>query len=449
MWLGKARFVNRLRILILLCSLLATSAGALAQQPNPTGPMPPGHPPVGGAPQGPGSGEGAGFPDATMMAGDLAPGTIEARIVDQNEQPLSGTEVRLGILRQTVAEGEERTHRTATTSADGIVRFERLETGSDHTYRVTVQRDPPVGDSSASPAQYASEPFSLTREAGQRVLLHVYPATSDVNQTVIGFSGVVVVEPRDDVFQFQVMFRVFNMGRVTWVPNDVTLDLPKGFKAFTPQESATDARFVIGDGRVKLLGTFSPGEQDVSFTFQVPNDHDENVEFRLSMPPHVADMRVIAEAARGMGLEVAGFEPAQMTPSPGGQRVLRTGRRLKPGDEPLQTLTIRLTGVPSPGPGRYIAALLAAVAALIGLGAAVARPEHDRRALARDTEQARRLLLDELIALEKAKRADLVGPRTYESTRRTLLDALARLEADHPTKKPRRKSTGLATTALR
>jgi hypothetical protein len=425
--------VIRLRTLSLILSLLAISWFAQAQQPNPTGPMPPGHPPIGATPDGmqAAPGEGGQIPDSVMMAGDLPPGTIEARIVDESDRPLAGVEARLGILRQTVAEGEERTHRTAITGADGIVRFERLETGSDHTYRVTVRREP---------AEYASAPFNLTRETGARALLHVYPATSDISQAVVGFSGVVVVEPRDDVFQFQVMFRVFNMGRVTWVPNEVTLAMPAGFKAFTPQESMTDARFVADDGRVKLLGTFSPGEQDVSFTFQVPNDHDENVEFRLGMPPHVAEIRVVAEAAR---------DPAQMTPSPGGQRVLRAGRRIRAGEPPLQQLTLRLTGVPTPGPGRYIAALLAAAAALIGLASAVARPEHDRRALERDTEQARRLLLDELVALEKAKRADQVGPRTYDATRRTLLDALARLEADRPAKKTRAKSTALAAAAPR
>jgi hypothetical protein len=428
---------------LLVCALVAVSSLAAAQQPGPTGPMPPGHPPVGpsmGPPGVAGEGEGAGFPDATMPAGDLAAGTIEARIVDEREQPLAGVEVRLGILRQTVAEGEERTHRTATTSADGVVRFERLETGSDHTYRVTVRREP---------AEYASEPFSLTRETGQRVLLHVYPATSDISQATVGIRGIVVVEPRDDVFQFQVMFRFFNMGRITWVPNEVTIALPKGWKAFTPQESMTDARFVAEDDRLKLLGTFSPGEQDVSFTFQVPNDHDEDVEFRLGMPPHVAELRVIAEAARGMGLEVAGFDPAQTSPSPGGQRVLVTARRLRAGEPPLRELALRLTGVPSPGPGRYIAAALAALAALIGLAAAVGRPEHDRRALERDTEQARSLLLSELVALEKAHRAGEVGPRTYESTRQTLLDALARLEAQLPAKKTRRKSTALATATSR
>src|SRR5262245_22411977 len=123
--------MRRLRVLIASIALALPAAA----QPAPSD-LPPGHPPVGpsegAAPPAGEQSEDAVIPDSVMAAKDLPAGTIEAQLVDQREQPLAGVEVRLGILRQTVAEGEERTHRSAKSDKDGIVRFARLETGSDH-----------------------------------------------------------------------------------------------------------------------------------------------------------------------------------------------------------------------------------------------------------------------------------------------------------------------------
>lgn len=422
--------------LALLGVLLALPAAA----PPSDSELPAGHPPVGAARAAPAPHAAADphaaapTPDSTLPAKDLPRGTVEARIVDAQDRPLPGTEVRLGILRQSVAEGEERSHLTATSGPDGTVRFSGLQTGSEHSYRITVVKPP---------AEYASDPFTLG-DSGQRVLLHVYPVTADVNTTLVGMRGFVVVEPRDDVFQFQVMFRVFNMGRVTWVPQDVTLGLPPGWKAFNAQESMTDARVVSAGDRVKLVGTYSPGEHEVSFSFQVPNEHDESAEFQLDLPPHVAELRVIAEASRGMQLDVEGFDRAEPSTAQGGQRVLVAGRRLRAGEPELRDLTLRLSGIPTPGPGRWIAALIAALAVAAGLATALSRDGSAKRTPAeRDRAQARDLLLSELVALEKAHAAGDVGPRTYESTRRLLLDAVARLEAQRPPRPAKRKSTAL------
>ena len=120
--------------LAVLVVVSALARGALAQDGN----LPPGHPPVGPSqPSAPSAGdqaEEAVIPNSVMAAKDLPAGTIEAKIVDQREQPLAGVDVRLGILRQTVAEGEERTHRSVKSDKDGIVRFAGLETGTDHSY---------------------------------------------------------------------------------------------------------------------------------------------------------------------------------------------------------------------------------------------------------------------------------------------------------------------------
>lgn len=117
--------------------------------------------------------------------------------------------VRLGILRQSVAEGDSSEFKNAVTNADGKVRFDRLELGSRFSYRITVKQEP---------AEYASASINLREDSGQSVVLHVYPVTSDIRRTMVGMRGFVMVEPRDDVFQFEVLLRVFNVGRQPGCP---------------------------------------------------------------------------------------------------------------------------------------------------------------------------------------------------------------------------------------
>jgi len=372
---------------------------------------PPGHPPMDGSPQG----------DVSEPSPGLEPGTISATIVDPRGFPLAGQRVRLGVLFQKIAEGESRSEKFAQADATGTVQFSGLTAGSDHAYRVTVQ---------LGAASYQTSPFNLKREMGQRVVLHVFPATSDIEQAQVGMRGYLYIETRDDVFQFETLFRVFNVGQLTWVPTDVVVQLPKGFKAFKAQEGMTDVHFEVVDGvGARLKGTFPPGQSEASFRFQMPKSGDETASFHLTVPPHVAEMRVIAEASATMNLEVDGFQPPVATANQNGQRVLVSVKQLISRDERLNDFTATLTGIPTPGPGRWFALMLAGCFAIGGVFAA--RGAFDDASLGKDVaadkKRARELLLGELVALEAARREGRIGPRSYEQSRVALIDAIARL----------------------
>ena len=83
----------------------------------------------------------------------------------------------------------------------------------------------------------------------------------------------------------------------------------------------------------------------------------------------------------------------------------------------------------SPMQVRYVA--LAVLLAAFGLSRMLRRGEKTgARGLPREeSREAEDLVLDELVALEKLRLRDRIGPRTYEEARVALLDALARLEA--------------------
>jgi len=385
--------------------------------------------------------------DQNSPAADLKPGTIEATIVDAQGKPLGGIDVRLGIVVQSVAQGESRSQRTARADDQGRVRFEGLSFGSGNAYRVTVN---------AQGASYASSPFNLKDDAGQRVLLHVYPSTHDIGQTMLGMRGFVYIEPRDDVFQFEVLFRVFNMGDVTWLPQNVTMRLPRNFKAFTATESMNDTRFEAVEGKgARLTGTFTPGQHDCQFRFQVPKGSSDTASFDIGLPPRVAEIRVITEANTSMGLEIDGFEPVQADVSPKGERVLVTRKVLEQPEQQLGTFSIVLTGLPTPGIGRWIAVLVALAVASAGAFAAAGFLDKDvpeRKETLEEKRKARELILGELVALERVRIAGEIGPRAYSQHRDRLLDAIARLgvpsdERRRKAKRQRDKGAPEASTA--
>ena len=359
--------------------------------------------------------------DVSEASADLAPGTISATIVNDQGMPLAGQQVRLGIMFQKISEGESRSEKFAQADAQGTVQFSGLTRGSDHAYRVTVQ----VGS-----ANYQTSPFNLKQDMGQRVVLHVFPSTTDSERAAFGMRGYLYVETRDDVFQCEALFRVFNVGQITWVPKDVVIQLPKGFKAFKAQEGMTDVRFEQVEGiGAQLKGTFSPGQSEASFRFQLPKANEDTLIFRMSVPPHVAEMRVIAEASSTMNLSVDGFQPPVATANQNGQRVLVSVKQLRERNEELKDFTATLSGIPTPGPGRWFALAVAGFLAIGGVFAA--RGAFDDamggKDVTADKKRARELLLGELEALEVARREERIGPRSYQQSRVALIDAIARL----------------------
>jgi hypothetical protein len=375
-------------------------------------------------------------PNQEEPSPELPAGSVEVILVDGDERPLPNTDVRLGILFQKISEGESRSSRPGRTDAEGRARFDKLETGSNYAYRVTAKQ---------GPAEYSSQPFSL-RDVGVRVLLHVFPVTSNPSEAVIGARGYFYVETRDDVFQIEVLFRVFNLSKVAWVPNDVSMLLPAGFKAFNAGDPMTDARFEMIEGKgAKLLGTYPPGQHDVSFRFQVPKEASPVASFDVKPPPRTAEMRVIAVTNKSMGLEVEGFEQPREDRGPRGDRVLVTRKVVARGEPEIGAFRVVLTGLPVPDEGRWVAVMIAlGFMSLGGLAAAGKLKLVSSERLEGDQARARDLLFEELVTLDKARKAGEIGPNAHERAHRLLVDALARIGLPRERKKKKRPRTAEA-----
>jgi len=110
----------------------------------------------------------------------------------------------------------------------------------------------------------------------------------------------------------------------------------------------------------------------------------------------------------------------------------------------LKAFTAQLSGIPTPGNGRWIAVLVAL--GLAALGAGVLRGVFGEDAQVdlqdRDAERAHRVLLDELVDLTRARKNQVIGPSTYESARRVLVEALSRIVSTNPGLGKRGKKRG-------
>jgi hypothetical protein len=360
-------------------------------------------------------------PDTADDDPSLPPGTIVVTVKDGQNKPIARAPLDLGVLRNTVARGEAPPeHVTRTTDDEGTVRFDGQPIGAGASFRVSTER---------SSATYEAPPFALGDKAGKRVTLHAYEVTSNIDKAMVGVQGVVYVQLHEDSISVQQYLGVVNVGGVAWAPDDVVIALPEGFRAFNQQDSMDDGRVdEVPKKGVALRGTFGPGQHDLEFHYTVPLDGTERQTLHFALPPHLAQMHVMVEASKKMGLEVPGFPAARRQTGRDGKKLLITERQASRAEGGLASVDVTLTGLPTQGPGRWISVALGL--ALVGAGVAYAARrrggavDDDAR---RDLREAQTALLDEIVALERAHASGEVGPKTYGRVRAALLDSLARI----------------------
>lgn len=359
----------------------------------------------------------------------LPAGTIAVHIADADGRPMGHTEVTLGILHNSVAKGESRKRIVAVTDGTGRAVFDKQETGSGVAYRAMVLRDG---------ATFSAPPFVLNAKIGSRAVLHVYPVETDIEKTLVVMQAITYTEVKDDRVQVQQAYKIYNFGKNAWLPPpDLVVPLPPKFTAFTAQQGMTDVGVDAVPGKgLKIRGTFAPGQHVLEFRWQLPYGGESDVRFDVGMPPHMAAARIMSPASKNMTLEVPGFPSPQPTNDGQGQRVLITEMQLKREDKAMKTVSVAIGGLPTTGPGRWIASLLAFSGLAYGVVLGSQKPKKG------DRQKERERLLADLEALERAHASGDVGPKTYERARRELVDEIARTLEDvtvSPKPKPAKK----------
>ena len=439
---------SKVKRFALICGVAVWSTAAVAQEPAPP-PAPAGQEPGAGAPPGAGAGAAARNramrPKPTMPtansphgarrpgpritpAADLPGGQIEVRLNSKDLKNIEGQEVTLLVSKQSIERGNTDSKLTARTDERGVARFDGQPTETDHIYDVQVA----VGT-----ARYSSGQFQFkAADTGLRVLVPIYESQSALDNMLLLTRTLIAVVPQDNMFVIDVLFRVENYGELSWLPENVVIKLPDGFKALVVREPNADGHFeAAGDEGVKLVGTLAPGQHDLMFRFHLPTEGRSDVTFKYPTNLNTGMVRVILESSPTMRLSMPGFPEPEETRSQEGQRRLIVGRdflteKVRAPDE----IEVKISGIPTPPAGRSVAVGLAAAIALAGIAQSVGR----RRATTamrsdlskEDRQRASELLLEELISLEQAFQQGSIGRKTHEQAKRQLLEAFARLRSD-------------------
>lgn len=362
------------------------------------------------------------FPESRVEANASVPeGTIAILVTDGNEQPLPKHRVVLKGIKKSIEEGDDPFTAQTITDERGLCAFRNQPSDSTHVYEVIVEQDG---------ATYTSGSFSFEHGKGAIVTLPVFVVTPDIRQTFVFTRALYAIEPRHDVFQVQALFRFHNGSGSAWRATEFPIELPQGAAAYQPG-NVSDLKVRQDGQRVLISGTFPPGKKELSFGFQLPNTGAEAAELPMPLPPHMVDAKIVVETSKQMGLSSPGFNPSEPTASPDGQRALIVDQDflVRNGHSPRQVRAL-VTGLPPKSRGPLLASGLALAIALAGLAFAFSRERRNQPALtAGDRKHAIKLILDELVALQAALDRGDIGPKTFERSRRTLLDSIARLES--------------------
>jgi hypothetical protein len=218
------------------------------------------------------------------------------------------------------------------------------------------------------------------------------------------------------------------------------VSLPDGFTGFQSQSVMTDQKLTPEDEGFRIEGSIPPGRVRLTWAFDMPIEGEE---VRIPMDVLWRTMRysVVSEAKEGMTLSVSGFPEAQSAER-GALRVLLTRLQRRPGDEPFESLEIRVGGIPQPSSFRWFAVgigLLFILAALRWMRPGAGSPAEVDPA-ERDAMRARRdELLEEVALLDRERESGDIGPQYHEQKRSDLLTEIAVVLRDLATEEPKPK----------
>lgn len=342
----------------------------------------------------------------------IAAGTVRTTVVDEQDQPVEGASVRIGIMEQ----GGKRSQEVCSTDGRGICAVDSLPTGSIHSYRVSV---------SYEGAKYGSTPFRLDGSQGYAVRIRRLPTTTD-SQRLLQILGRTMLEFKDDRMRVSQESRLTNLGDAAYVfpPEGLLVQLPKGFLVFDSRAVMTDQRIVADDEGFRIFGSLPPGRVALTWGYELPLT-GSTFEFVHTVPFRTIEYDVLTDYVEGISLSVEGFAPPVLHEHRG--RPIYWAKLVRrPSDPPLNELRLQLTGIPSGTVLPLVAAVLAVL--LIFVGVALTVTATDQTAfLERARAHRRNRLLEEAAQLEKDLRSGEVGPKFHERRRHEIVDELAAL----------------------
>jgi hypothetical protein len=400
--------------------MLLSSQGEGEQATAPTNPHADGHG-HGGSPAEASVGALAG----EVAAKDaLAAGTLELRLVDSDGAPIAGQEVRLG---HSAGRPEAMAFEAGNCDKDGVVRFQKLETGDPHRYMAEVDRDG---------LRLHSAIFGLSADHGAAGKLRVPGRTSDSSVVQISSSSKLLIDLREDALAIMENLvlentsdRIFRAGQ-----EGLAIPLPAG---------ANNAEAIEGGARLEQVQAStmlvreavppseSPGiPVQARFGFFVPTAGETSITIRQPMPLGIENPVVMVPENAHLKLAAPGLQTMAPQTDDRGARVQTFQLASVPRNG---VLTITVSGLPARGSlGRTIATALVTaliLATLLGLR----RPRVERHPKEHVRTNSRRdQLFAELVEVERARRAARADQAPMVERRAELVAAIEAADAASP-----------------
>jgi hypothetical protein len=279
-------------------------------------------------------------PDLVADDPALPPATVRVTVVDADGEPIARAPVTFEtvIVRAPSSGLDVVMKDTAIADEKGTAIFRKVRAEADQRHVASTRR---------GGGTFAVEPFSLSPKSGKRVTLHAYETVRDLEHARVAMQTLTALQVRADTIDVEVLYRIFNIGRVAWVPADVRVAFPPGVKGFLASDLGLSVRVdEITSTGFTLIGTVTPGKHELEYHYQIPRDPSGSQRIVLDQPPRVAQARVLLEASGKARLAVAGFPAATATATQSGTPVLMTDRMGDRSAGGVTRLDIALAGDP-------------------------------------------------------------------------------------------------------
>lgn len=351
---------------------------------------------------------------------------VHASVSSTEGDSLAQQSLRLGTLHR----DGRREGRSAASDASGTARWCGLSTGQAQAYRISYQ---------TGAARVSSRPFRLDGESGMRVTAVVLE--SDVDERAILLARAETsIEFRENRAHVSERWRLSNLAPTLFLlpEKGKAIDLPEGVINFESQQGMGDQRVRAEDSTLLVSGSIPPGSVELTWSYDL-RQSGESFSLQRDLPFRLYQQRVVVAASEGMALSVDGAPPAMRQDFPQGSALVAEVVR-RPTDPPVRELRLTITGIPGPGPARWLAVLGALSIVVLILATAWRRPVGDslnRRAQPTSsdsedtadsssaTEAHTAAILGLLRGLEEDRARQDVGEGFYARRRRELIDALA------------------------
>jgi len=296
---------------------------------------------------------------ATLLLAIVHVGTAQALVIEGrvlkgfDHTPLSGQSVTLHVVRG----NEEMPGATKVSGSDGAVRFENLPDGNNLEFYLSTEYKSAI---------YTEGPLHAAPDGSWHQDMTVYDVGKEIDKVEVS-NHHIIIERKDDGLHVNEILIIQNSGATAYLGiganhaenAGMRLGLPASIKAFQPGMGADEGSLVAQGREMMSLRPIPPGQQPLSFSYNVPLSGRMDLSHRFYFPTR--SFVVMIDDPR-LKLESKALTYAGSREQGGKKYEMYTGSNLEIGNEiPIRVLGASFWSNPAIYPWLAIPFVIAAV----------------------------------------------------------------------------------------